>query len=75
MAAHALGPAAYAAQAAGLVAPHQPSAVIEETRWQLGRMSAAVKAALRQLPSVIERSFPARLLRPARRRLARHNCP
>ena len=56
MAAHALGAAGYAAMAAGLAAPDQPNAVTEETRWQLCHMPPAVKAALRQLPSVVERS-------------------
>jgi hypothetical protein len=59
MGAHALGTAAYAAKAAGLAAPDRPDAVGEEIRWQLGHMSAAVKAALRQLPPVGEnRSGP-----------------
>jgi hypothetical protein len=52
--AHALGAAAYAAQAAGLAAPEESHAVEEEIRWQLGSMSAAVRAALRQLPPVGE---------------------
>ena len=56
MAAHALGAAAYAAKAAGLAAPDQPDAVAGETRWQLCHMSPAVKAALRQLPPLAERS-------------------
>jgi hypothetical protein len=50
MGAHALGAAAYAATAAGLATPDRPEAVSEEIRWQLDRMSAAVRAALRQLP-------------------------
>jgi hypothetical protein len=54
MGAHALGAAAYAAKAAGLAAPDRPEAVSEEIRWQLGRMSAAARAALRQLPPVGE---------------------
>lgn len=54
MGAHALGAAAYAAKAAGLAAPDRPDAVGEEIRWQLGRMSGAVRAALRQLPPVGE---------------------
>ena len=59
MGAHALGAAAYAAKAAGLAAPDRPDAVTEETRWQLGHMSAPVKAALRLLPPVGEnRSGP-----------------
>ena len=52
--AHALGAAAYAAKAAGLAAPDRPEAVREEIRWQLGRMSAPARAALRQLPPVGE---------------------
>jgi hypothetical protein len=39
MGAHALGAAAYAAQAAGLAAPERPAAVKDEIRWQLRRMS------------------------------------
>jgi hypothetical protein len=54
MGAHALGAAAYAAKAAGLAAADQPDAVREEVRWQLSHMSAAVRAALRQLPAVGE---------------------
>lgn len=56
MGAHALGAAAYAAKAAGLAAPDQADAVSEEIRWQLGRMSAAARDALRQLPPVGENS-------------------
>ena len=59
MGAHALGAAAYAAKAAGLAAPDQPEAVRSEIRWQVDRMSAAVRSALRQLPPVGEnRSGP-----------------
>ncbi len=59
MGAHALGAAAYAAKAAGLAAPDRPEAISHEIRWQLSRMSAAVRAALRRLPSVGEnRSGP-----------------
>jgi hypothetical protein len=54
MGAHALGAAAYAAKAAGLAAPDRPEALSEEIRWQLGRMSALARAALRQLPPVGE---------------------
>ncbi len=54
MGAHALGAAAYAVKAAGLAAPSRPEAVSEEIRWQLGRVSAAARAALRQLPPVGE---------------------
>jgi hypothetical protein len=52
MGAHALGAAAYAAKAAGMAAPERPGAVEDELRWQLDRMSAAARAALRQLPPV-----------------------
>lgn len=54
--AHGLGAAAYAARAASLVNPHRPDAVTEEISWQLGRMSAEVRAALRTLPPVGENS-------------------
>jgi hypothetical protein len=56
MGAHALGAAAYAAKAAGLAATDRPEAVSEEICWQLGCMSAAARAALRQLPPVGENS-------------------
>jgi hypothetical protein len=56
MGAHAVGAAAYAAKAVGLAAPSRPSAVSDEIGWQLGRMSAGVRAALRQLPPVGESS-------------------
>jgi hypothetical protein len=56
MGAHALGAAAYAAKAAGLAAPDRPEAVGEEIRWQLGRISAAARAALRKLAPVSENS-------------------
>lgn len=56
MGAHALGAAAYAAQAAGLRAPDRPSAISEELRWQLAHMSAAAAAALRTLPPIGENS-------------------
>jgi hypothetical protein len=52
MGAHALGAAAYAARAAGLAYPDGPGAVEVEIRWQLDRMSAEVRAALRRLPPV-----------------------
>jgi hypothetical protein len=59
MGAHALGAAAYAARAAALAAPERPDVLQEEVRWQLDRMSAAVRDALRQLPTVGEdRSGP-----------------
>ena len=54
MGAHALGAAAYAAKAAGLALSDRPEAVGEEIRWQLDHMSAATRAALRQLPPVGE---------------------
>ena len=54
MGAHALGAAAYAARAAGLAAPDDPGAVDDEIRWQLDRLTPAVRAALRQLPPVGE---------------------
>jgi hypothetical protein len=54
-----LGAAAYAAKAAGLAAPDRPEVVKEEVCWQLDRMSAAARAALRRLPPVGEnRSGP-----------------
>lgn len=56
MGAHALGAAAYAAKAAGLAAPGSPDAVEQEIRWQLDHMSAATRAALRQLPRAGENS-------------------
>ena len=59
MGAHALGAAAYAAQAAGLAHPERPEAVADEIRWQLDHMSTDVRAALRALPPVGEnRSGP-----------------
>jgi hypothetical protein len=59
MGAHALGAAAYAAKAAGLARPDRPEAISEEVRWQLDRMSAEVREALRLLPPVGEnRSGP-----------------
>jgi hypothetical protein len=56
MGAHALGAAAYAAQAAGLADPGRPHAVGDEIRWQLGHMPPQVRAALRALPPVGENS-------------------
>jgi len=59
MGAHALGAAAYAAKAAGLASPDPASATADELRWQLDRMSAPVRAALRQLPALgSDRSGP-----------------
>jgi hypothetical protein len=54
MGAHALGAAAYAAKAAGLAASEQPDAVLHEVRWQLSRLTAPTRSALRQLPPVGE---------------------
>ncbi|ROS58357.1 hypothetical protein EDF38_3102 [Frigoribacterium sp. PhB160] len=54
MGAHALGAAAYAAQAAELAAPGQGGAA--ELAWQLASMSQPVADALRQLPSLGEDS-------------------
>ena len=56
MGAHALGAAAYAAKAAGLATPNQPTAVSDEIAWQLEHMDAQVKAALKQLPPLGEDS-------------------
>jgi hypothetical protein len=56
MGAHALGAAAYAAKAAGLAAPDQPTAVSDEIAWQLDHLNGPVRAALQQLPPVGEDS-------------------
>ena len=56
MGAHALGAAAYAAKAAGVVASDRPDVIGMEIRWQLEQMSAAARAALRLLPPVGENS-------------------
>jgi hypothetical protein len=56
MGAHALGAAAYAAEAAGLAHPERPEAVEDEIAWQLNHISAEVRAALRALPPVGEDS-------------------
>jgi len=50
MGAHALGAAAYAAKAAGLAAPDQPTAISDEISWQLEHMTAEARSALRRLP-------------------------
>ncbi len=50
MAAHARGAAAYAAVAAGLAAPDDPTAVADEVRWALSHASPAVRNVLRKLP-------------------------
>lgn len=52
MGAHALGAAAYAANAAGLADPDRPEAVTDEIRWQLKHTSAELRAALRTLPPI-----------------------
>lgn len=59
MGAHALGAAAYAAQAAGLADPERPEACDQEIRWQLAQLSDGARAALAELPPVGEdRSGP-----------------
>jgi hypothetical protein len=50
MAAHARG-VVYAAKAAGLAAPHDPTAVADEIRWQVNHASPTVRDALRRLPA------------------------
>jgi hypothetical protein len=50
MGAHALGAAAYAANAAALAAPEHPSALEEEVAWQLSRLSSEQRVALQRLP-------------------------
>ena len=50
MAAHARGEAAYAAKAAGLAAPLDPTAVADEVRWQQSHASPTVRDVLRKLP-------------------------
>lgn len=54
MGAHALGAAAYAAEAAELITPGRGGAA--EIAWQLASMSAPVQAALRRLPMLGEDS-------------------
>ncbi len=49
MAAHARG-VAYAAIAAGLAAPHDPTAIAGEARWQLNHATPGVRDILRRLP-------------------------
>ena len=59
MGAHALGAAAYAVKAASLAAPDQAQAAKNEIAWQLGRMTADMRIALRTLPPIGEdRSGP-----------------
>lgn len=50
MGAHALGAAAFAAKAVGLVASGRPDAREQEVWWQIKHMTAAVRIALRRLP-------------------------
>ncbi|WP_399553034.1 putative immunity protein, partial [uncultured Leifsonia sp.] len=52
MGAHALGAAAYAAKAAALAAPEDPTARDAEVRWQLDRMTDDVRLALSRLPAL-----------------------
>ena len=54
MGAHAVGAAAYAARAVSVAEPDRPDAVEGEIHWQLDRMSAEVRVALRALPPVGE---------------------
>ncbi|MCU1479144.1 MAG: hypothetical protein JWQ64_3837 [Subtercola sp.] len=56
MGAHALGAAAYAAKAAALSATDQDVARREEVAWQLGHLTADVRACLRRLPLLGEDS-------------------
>jgi hypothetical protein len=59
MGAHALGAAAYAVRAAALARPNEPDAVDREIAWQVSKMSADIREALRSLPPVGEdRSGP-----------------
>jgi hypothetical protein len=51
MAAHARGAAAYAAKAAGLAGPHDPTAVADEVAWQQSHASPTVREVLRRLPA------------------------
>ena len=50
MAAHARGAPGYAAKAAGLATPDDPTAATDEIRWALGHASPAVREVLRRLP-------------------------
>ena len=56
MGAHALGAAAYAANAAGLAASDRADAVRDEISWQLEHMTDETRSALLQLPLVGEDS-------------------
>lgn len=59
MGAHALCAAACAARAVELANPERPEAVIKEVEWQLRRLTAPAREALRKLPPVGEnRSGP-----------------
>jgi hypothetical protein len=51
MAAHVLGAPAYAAKAAGLAAPDDPTAVADEVRSALSNASPAVREVIRRLPA------------------------
>ena len=50
MAAHARGASAYAAKAAVLAAPENPTAAAEEVEWQLRHASPKVRRTLQRLP-------------------------
>lgn len=50
MVAHARGAAAYAANATGLTAPHDPTAVTDEVRWVQSHAAPTVRDVLRRLP-------------------------
>lgn len=50
MGAHALGAAAYAAQAASLVATDPEAARVDEIRWQLSQLADDARVALSKLP-------------------------
>lgn len=56
MGAHALGAAAYAAEAFGLADPATAEVVDDEVAWRLDHMTAAVRVALRSLPAVGQNS-------------------
>ncbi|MGW7003375.1 putative immunity protein [Streptomyces sp. NPDC054933] len=64
MAAHAHG-VAYAEKASGLAAPHHPTAVADEARWQLNHASPAVRDVLRRLPAPPRRPARGADQRPA----------
>jgi hypothetical protein len=50
MAAHAHGAPAYAAMAAGLAAPDDPTAIPDEVQWAQSHASPTVRDVLRRLP-------------------------